>query len=107
MGRSPDRADTRRKAYGELTGVGKRAGAVTADDVMSGACVMLSVFIKDPQFQGQTKELVSAHATKLVEQAVKDHFDHWLSATPEVSSTLLEDLRAGGGSSAASRRGQP
>ncbi len=81
------------KAYGELTGAGKRAGAVTADDVMSGACVMLSVFVKDPQFQGQTKEkLVSGHATKLVDQAVKDHFDHWLSATPEVSSTLLERI---------------
>jgi topoisomerase-4 subunit B len=60
---------------------------------MGGACIMLSVFVKDPQFQGQTKEkLVSAHATKLVEQAVKDHFDHWLSATPETSNKFLERI---------------
>jgi len=81
------------RAYAELVGGQKKAAQITAEDVMSGACIMLSVFVKDPQFQGQTKEkLVSAHATKLVEQAVKDHFDHWLSATPETSNKLLERI---------------
>src|SRR3546814_7490102 len=77
----------------------KRAAQVTADDLMGGACVMLSVFIRDPQFQGQTKErLVSAHASRLVEQAVKDHFDHWLSGDPVSANLVLERLldRAGG-----------
>ncbi|MBO6559119.1 MAG: DNA topoisomerase IV subunit B [Nisaea sp.] len=81
------------RAYAEMVGGQKKAAQITSDDVMGGACIMLSVFVKDPQFQGQTKEkLVSAHATKLVEQAVKDHFDHWLSATPETSNKLLERI---------------
>ncbi|GHD47198.1 DNA topoisomerase 4 subunit B [Thalassobaculum fulvum] len=80
------------KAYGEMVG-NKKAAQVTADDLMGGACVMLSVFIRDPQFQGQTKErLVSPHATRMVEQAVKDHFDHWLSGAPETANLLLERL---------------
>jgi topoisomerase-4 subunit B len=81
------------RAYGELSGNAKRIAQATADDVMSGACVMLSVFVRDPQFQGQTKErLVSPQATKLVDQAVKDHFDHWLSATPEVAKALIDSI---------------
>src|SRR3546814_7088716 len=62
------------KAYAELVG-NRKAGAVNADDVCGGACAMLSLFIRDPQFQGQTKEkLVSVPATKLVETSIKDHF---------------------------------
>jgi topoisomerase IV subunit B len=80
------------KAYGEMVG-NKRAAQVTADDLMGGACIMLSVFIRDPQFQGQTKDrLVSQNATRMVEQAVKDHFDHWLSGAPEIANLLLERL---------------
>jgi topoisomerase IV subunit B len=81
------------RAYGELSGNAKRIAQATADDVMSGACVMLSVFVRDPQFQGQTKErLVSPAATKLVDQAVKDHFDHWLSGNPEVANALVDSI---------------
>jgi topoisomerase-4 subunit B len=80
------------KAYGELVG-NKKVAQVTAEDVMAGSCIMLSVFIRDPQFQGQTKDkLVSNHAQRMVEQAVKDHFDHWLSAAPETTNALLERL---------------
>jgi topoisomerase-4 subunit B len=80
------------KAYGELVG-NKKVALVTADDIMAGACNMLSVFIREPQFQGQTKDkLVSNQAQKLVETAVKDHFDHWLSAAPETTNALLERL---------------
>ena len=79
------------RSYAEMVGGQKKASHITAEDVMGGACIMLSVFVRDPQFQGQTKErLVSAHASKLVEQAVKDRFDHWLSASPEISNQLLE-----------------
>ncbi|MBL6599781.1 MAG: DNA topoisomerase IV subunit B [Alphaproteobacteria bacterium] len=81
------------RAYGELSGNAKRIGQATADDIMSGACVMLSVFVRDPQFQGQTKErLVSPGATKLVDQAVKDHFDHWLSGNPELANALVDSI---------------
>lgn len=52
---------------------------------------MLSVFIRDPQFQGQTKDkLTSVKAIRLVEQAVKDSFDHWLSSDKENATALLE-----------------
>ena len=77
------------KAYGDLVG-NKRAAQITSDDILGGTAVMLSVFIRDPQFQGQTKEkLVSQHATRLVEQAVKDRFDHWLADQPEQANQLL------------------
>ena len=78
------------KAFGDLTG-NRKAAQITAEDVMGGACAMLSIFIADPQFQGQTKDkLVSVDASRLVEQAVKDHFDHWLSARPDSAASLLE-----------------
>jgi len=78
------------KAYGDLVS-NRQASKLTADDVLGGACVMLSVFINDPQFQGQTKEKLSTvEAQKLVENAVRDHFDHWLSGDPENAKALLE-----------------
>lgn len=78
------------KAYGDMAGV-KKLSALTADDVVGGACAMLSVFISEPQFQGQTKEkLSSASATKLVEGIIKDHFEHWLSGDPETAGKILE-----------------
>ena len=55
--------------------------------------MLLSVFLRDPQFQGQTKErLASAEATRLVENAVRDHFDHWLGADPATSRLLLDRI---------------
>jgi topoisomerase-4 subunit B len=77
------------KAYGELVGA-KRAGQISADDVLGGASAMLSLFIREPHFQGQTKDrLTSAEAARLVEAAIKDHFDHWLSGDPETANALL------------------
>ncbi|GAB3446021.1 DNA topoisomerase IV subunit B [Insolitispirillum peregrinum] len=77
------------RSFADLAKV-KKGGDLTAEDVMGGACVMLSLFIREPQFQGQTKErLASAEATRLVEQALRDHFDHWLTAAPDVANQLL------------------
>ena len=78
------------KAYGELVS-NKKASVITAEDLIGGACALLSVFIRDPQFQGQTKEkLATPLATKLVESQIRDHFDHWLSGHPERARVLLE-----------------
>jgi len=80
------------KGLGDLLG-NKKAAQVTPEDAVGDACILLSVFIREPQFQGQTKEkLASAEATKLVEQAVKDRFDHWLSGDPAASRVLLDRL---------------
>lgn len=80
------------KAFGDLVN-NRRAAQITADDIVGGATILLSVFIRDPQFQGQTKEKLSApEAARLVEQAVKDHFDHWLSGHPTASNALLDRL---------------
>jgi topoisomerase IV subunit B len=80
------------KAYGELV-ANRRAAQVTGDDVMVGAAVLLSLFIREPQFQGQTKErLASPEATRLVDAAIKDHFDHWLSGDPVAAKGLLERI---------------
>ena len=78
------------RAHGELIG-NKQAAKLTADDVVSGTTAMLSAFIAEPQFQGQTKDKLSTvEAQKLVENAVRDHFDHWLSAAPDAAKALLE-----------------
>jgi topoisomerase IV subunit B len=80
------------KGYGELAG-NRRAAQATAEDVSGAAALLLSLFIRDPQFQGQTKErLASAEATRLVENAVKDHFDHWLGADPAGANLLVERI---------------
>ena len=80
------------RAFGELSN-NRRAAQITADDVMDGACVMLSLFMREPQFQGQTKEkLASVEATKMVETTIKDHFDHWLSGDPTTANQLLESI---------------
>ncbi len=82
------------KTYGDLVG-NRRASKITAEDVLGGAAALLSIFIKNPQFQGQTKErLASPEAARLVEAVVKDHFDHWLSGHPERARTLLERVVA-------------
>jgi topoisomerase-4 subunit B len=68
----------------------RKTSLVTADDVMAAACAMLSVFIREPEFQGQTKEKLStADAQRLVENVVRDHFDHWLAASPAEADQLL------------------
>ncbi|MGH6770522.1 MAG: toprim domain-containing protein, partial [Xanthobacteraceae bacterium] len=79
------------KDHAERMNQGKRAASVTSDDVMTGAACMLSVFIREPEFQGQTKDrLATNEATRIVEQAIKDPFDHWLAANPAQASKLLE-----------------
>ncbi|GAA0438031.1 MULTISPECIES: DNA topoisomerase IV subunit B [Sphingomonas] len=77
------------RGFGELVGQ-KKAKDLTPDDVLTGSEVMLSVFIRDPQFQSQTKDrLTSPDATALVEKAVRDHFDHYLSDNMERGRALL------------------
>jgi len=79
------------KDHAERMNQGKRAAAVTSDDVMIGAACMLSVFIREPEFQGQTKDrLATAEATRIVEQAIKDPFDHWLAGNPTQATKLLD-----------------
>lgn len=77
------------RAFGELTGA-RKAKDITADDVMNGAEVMLSVFIREPQFQSQTKDrLTSPEAARLVENAMRDHFDHFLADNMDRGRALL------------------
>ena len=78
------------RAYGELAGV-KRVSQITADDVLGTAAAMLSVFIREPEFQGQTKDrLATQEAARIVENTVRDSFDHWLTGHPNQASRLLD-----------------
>jgi topoisomerase IV subunit B len=78
------------KAYGELTN-NKKASVITGDDVLTSAGGMLSVFIREPEFVGQTKDrLATNEATRIIETAVRDAFDHWLTASPNQANKLLE-----------------
>ena len=78
------------RSFGDLAG-NKKAADITADDVFAGTAVMLSVFLCDPQFQGQTKDrLVSAEATRQTEQAARDRFEQWLAADAARATFLLD-----------------
>jgi topoisomerase-4 subunit B len=77
------------RAYGERAG-NKKTAQITPDDVMGAACAVLSVFIREPEFQGQTKEKLSTQdAQRLVETVIRDHFDHWLAESPAEADRLL------------------
>lgn len=78
------------KAYADLVG-NKRASNITTDDVMISAAAMLSVFIREPEFVGQTKDrLATIEAMRLVENAIRDPFDHWLVNNPQEATKLLD-----------------
>ncbi len=78
------------KAYAELVG-NKRGSVITTDDVMISAAAMLSVFVREPEFVGQTKDrLATTEAQRIVEQALRDAFDHWLAASPQEANALLD-----------------
>ena len=79
------------KDHADRIGQTKRVSAVTADDLMATCVAMLSVFIREPEFQGQTKDkLATVEAGRIVEQAVRDNFDHWLAAAPQQALKLLD-----------------
>ncbi|WP_298261675.1 DNA topoisomerase IV subunit B [uncultured Litoreibacter sp.] len=80
------------KAYGELTN-NKKAGQITRDDLMSGGCALVSCFIAEPAFVGQTKDRLSTEAAaKMTEGAVRDHFDNWLAADTKSAGAILDFL---------------
>ncbi len=77
--------------HAERVGQAKRVAAVTADDVMATCTAMLSIFIREPEFQGQNKErLQTLEASRIVDAAVRDAFDHWLAAAPSQAAKLLD-----------------
>lgn len=78
------------RAHGERVS-NKKAAQITADDVLVAIGGMLSVFIREPEFQGQTKDkLATVEAARIVETAVRDQFDHWLSTNTAESQKLLD-----------------
>ncbi len=79
------------KDHAERVGQEKRAAPITSEDLMAGAACMLSVFVREPEFQGQTKDrLATVEAQRIVEQAIKDPFDHWLAGNPNQANKLLD-----------------
>ncbi|WP_370231766.1 type IIA DNA topoisomerase subunit B, partial [Cognatishimia sp.] len=80
------------KAYGELVG-NKKAAQITRDDLLTGGCALVSCFISDPAFVGQTKDRLSTEAAnKMVENSVRDHFDNWLAADTKSAGAILDFL---------------
>jgi topoisomerase IV subunit B len=80
------------RAYGERV-KNRKADQITKDDMLSGGCALISVFIREPQFVGQTKDrLATEEAAKYVEGAVRDHFDTWLAADPKSAGAILDFL---------------
>ncbi|MDJ1008844.1 MAG: DNA topoisomerase IV subunit B [Paracoccaceae bacterium] len=80
------------RAYGERIG-NKKAGQINRDDLATGAGALVSVFIREPQFVGQTKDRLSTEsAAKMVEASVRDHFDHWLAADTKSAGAILDFL---------------
>jgi topoisomerase-4 subunit B len=79
------------KDHAERIGQGKRAANITTEDLMGGCAALISIFIREPEFQGQNKSrLMSAEASRIVESALRDSFDHWLAASPAQAARLLD-----------------
>jgi len=79
------------KDHAERIGQAKRAALLTAEDLMGQSAAMISVFIREPEFQGQNKtRLMNVDASRLVEGAVRDAFDHWLAGAPSQATKLLD-----------------
>ena len=79
------------KDHAERIGQSKRAAALTTDDVMSGCAALISIFIREPEFQGQNKgRLQTPEASRIVETTLRDAFDHWLAAAPSQAVRLLD-----------------
>ena len=80
------------KAYGERVN-NRKAANITRDDLATGGCALVSCFIAEPEFVGQTKDrLASAEAARLVEGAVRDHFDNWLAGNTKAAGSILDYL---------------
>ncbi|WP_417627437.1 DNA topoisomerase IV subunit B [Pararhodobacter aggregans] len=80
------------RAYGELT-KNRKAEQITRDDMLTGGCALVSCFIREPEFVGQTKDrLATTEAARLVEGAVRDHFDNWLAGDPKAAGAILDFL---------------
>jgi topoisomerase-4 subunit B len=80
------------RAYGELAN-NKKAATITRDDLITGGCALVSCFIREPEFVGQTKDrLATVEAQKFVEGAVRDHFDNWLAADTKSAGAILDFL---------------
>jgi len=80
------------KAYGELAG-NKKAGIITREDLVTGAGALVSCFIREPEFVGQTKDrLATVEAQRMVENSVRDHFDNWLAADTKSAGAILDFL---------------
>ncbi len=80
------------RAYGELAG-NRKAGQITRDDLITGGCALVSCFIREPEFVGQTKDrLATTEAHRMVEGAVRDHFDNWLAADTKSAGAILDFL---------------
>ncbi len=80
------------RAYGELT-KNRKAELIIRDDMLTGGCAVISVFIREPQFVGQTKDrLATEEATRYVENAVRDHFDTWLANDTKSAGAILDFL---------------
>ncbi len=80
------------RAYGELAN-NKKAAQITREDMITGGCALVSCFIREPEFVGQTKDrLATTEAARLVEGAVRDHFDNWLAADPKAAGAILDFL---------------
>ena len=78
------------KAFGEVSG-NKKAASITAEDVMISASAMLSVFIREPEFVGQTKDrLATTEAHRIVESSIRDSFDIWLASSPQDAARLID-----------------
>ncbi|MER5173392.1 DNA topoisomerase IV subunit B [Thioclava sp. GXIMD2076] len=80
------------RAYGELIN-NKKASNITRDDLITGGCALVSCFIREPEFVGQTKDrLATTEAQRLVEGAVRDHFDNWLASDTKSAGAILDFL---------------
>ena len=80
------------KTYGERIN-SRKSKDITREDLTLGSCALVSCFIQEPEFVGQTKDrLATVEAQKLVENSVRDHFDNWLASDSKSANAILDFL---------------
>ena len=80
---------------------------LTAEDIREGLVAVLSIFIQEPQFQGQTKDrLNNPEAAAAVDSQVRPALEHWLNTNISVAESIVARIILAARAREASRAAQ-
>lgn len=78
------------KNHMEIHNISPKGVAITAEDIREGLVAILSVFLSEPMFQGQTKERLNNPETSgAVDGLVRPALENWFNANPTLADAIL------------------